>query len=142
MAVTSTPIYPQSPQAKAYQLTHTTDLSLETLYAAGANGSQIEGINVSNTDTSAYTLQLYAYDGTTAHLLGSFNIPASSGNLSADAAVALLGPNSAGALAGLPYDVNGNQIIYLPSGWSLQVGVTSQITSGKVVDCVAFGGDF
>jgi hypothetical protein len=141
MAISNAAIFPQKVQSWAVQILPADTTTLKTLVTAGSNGSIIESLMVTNTDsTVAYTYQVFANDGATSHLLGSANIPVSAGNVPAtNAAVDIL---RSGNLPGLPVDANGNFVIYLPSGWTLKVAVTVTVTAAKVIDSTAMGADY
>ena len=140
MALSNLPIFPQKIQAWALQLLNATGTTITTLLTAGSNGSVVESLNVTNTDSGvAYTLQFYLNDGTTNHLLGSVNVPLSSGNTTAAPAVDIL---RQGLIPGVVLDANGNYVLNIPSGYALKVAVTVAVTAAKVVDVVAMGSDY
>jgi len=140
MAFSYNAIYPQTIQSWAVQILPADTTTLKTLVTAGANGSIVDSINVSNTDSAvAYTLQVFVNDGTTSHLLGSVNIPLSAGNTTAAPGIDIL---RSGQLPGVPVDSNGNYIIVLKGTYTLKVAVTVTVTAAKVVDCVAMGADY
>lgn len=140
MALTPTPGYPQKIQCWAVQILPADTTTIKTIVTAGANGSVIESLNISNTDAGvAYTLQLYMNDGSTNHLLCSVNIPLSSGNTTAAPAVDVL---RSGLVPGVILDANGNYVLNVPSGFIFKAAVTVTVTAAKVVDVVAMGSDF
>lgn len=139
MSLSSTPAFPQKIQGWAVQLTNAIGTTITTLMSAGANGSIIESINCSLTDTTANGLQVYLNDGTTNHLLGTVTIPISSGNVAGTAAVDIL---RAGMLPGVPVDSNGNYTLFVPSGFSVKVAATAAPAATKVLDVVAMGADY
>lgn len=59
MAVTATPVFPQSIKNGAVNITSNDTTTLKTLYTGGTNGSIINHIIVSSTDTSARDLVFY-----------------------------------------------------------------------------------
>jgi hypothetical protein len=136
-AVSNLPIFPQNMQAFVLQLTNAIGTTVTTVVTGGANGTLIESLNVSSTDaTLAHTFQVYLSNGTTAFLLGSVNVPISAGNVAGTPAVDFL---RSGAAPGLPVDVDGNFVIYVPSGFTLQVSVTVAVTTADFVEIVALG---
>lgn len=138
MAVTATAIYPQlilSPSAQIVAATGTNKVALYT--PVNANGSVVKSILVCNTDTLAYTLQLFATTGGTDYLLGTFTIPANAGNVAGTQAVNLLQNMS------LSYDMAGNQELYVGNGTVLKIATTSTVTAAKAIQAtVTEGGDF
>lgn len=150
MTVTSTPIYPQTVQAWAAALVNGTGAftfvassnvttNLISLVAGGTNGSKVEAINVSTTDTSPNTLLLILNNGTANFILSTFSIPANSGNATSTPSVSLFANTQ---FTGLSYDSSGNKYFYLPTGSTLFVGTTAIVTSSKQVSVVAVGASF
>jgi hypothetical protein len=139
MAGTATPIYPQTIQSTCTQLTNATGTSPTQIYSAGANGSKIENIAVTNTDTAAYTLNLYIQIASTNYLIGTINVPASSGNTTSAPSLNLLANSNF-----LPCnrDGQGNPYLYLAAGAKLMVAVTSTIIAGKTIQFAVQAGDF
>jgi len=140
MSVTSTPIFPQTIKSSEVQILPADTSSLKTLYTAGANGSRIEAIYATNTDTAAaYAIQLTVVESATNYLLGTINLPLSSGNTTAAPTVNLF---NAGTQLVLNKDSDGNPYIYLESGAVLKVNSTTTVNSGKILSFVANGGDY
>lgn len=140
MAVSLNPIFPQTIKAWALQLTNATGTTITTLMSAGANGSIIESINVTNGDV-ANVIAVYMNDGSVNHILGEIALPANAGNAAAGTTAGLDILRS-GIIPGLPVDANGNYVIYVPTGWALKVSAVTTITSGKSWDVTAMGADY
>jgi len=150
MAVTNTPVYVQAPQLWACALLNSTGAftfaansnvvtNLVSVLAAGTNGSKIEAINVSTTDTSPNTLQLLVLQASVLYVLTTVSIPAQSGFTTSAPSVNIL---ANAQFPGLSYDSQGNKYFYMPSGTTLYAGTTSIVTSAKQVSVVAIGGNF
>lgn len=140
MPVTPTPIFAQTIN-NSVLVFNNSGTSITTLYTAGANGSRIESIFVTNTDTAAYTVNVYITQSSTNYLIGTASIPLSSGNTTAVPTVDLLG--AAGNFGTvLNFDANGNTYLFLSSNSILKVATTATVTSGKNLTFVAFGGDY
>ena len=147
MAVTSTPIYPQlilTPSVQILPATTTTEVTLYT--ATNANGSKIENIILTNTDTAAaYAIQFFVYTSSTSYLIGTVNVALSSGNTIAVPAVSVMqAVNSAGnPYIPFSYDAFGNPYMYLASGSVLKIASLTTVNTGKAVTatCVV-SGDF
>jgi len=105
------------------------------LFVAGANGSRIAAVAACSTDTAAIDVQLFAYDGTTAYLIGTITVAIGAGNTGSVAAQNLL------ALSSCPW-LNSDGSITLPSGWKLQAKNVTTVTAAKTLTIVALGGDF
>lgn len=122
MAVTATPIFPQSIVNSTVVIPGTT--TTQTLITAGTNGTKVENISVSSTCASNVTINLYLTISATQYLLTQYNIPANSGNSTTIPAVSLLNNTQ----ISLNYDNNGNKYYLLASGSSLQATATATFT--------------
>ncbi len=149
MSVTATPVFPQAPtcwgaivqnSTGAWTVSITVGTNLVSLVAGGTNGTKVEAINVTTTDTSADSLYLVLYNGTNYFILGYFNIPAGAGSTSTSTPSVGLLNNS--QLAGLSFDSAGNKYLYIPNGSTLYVGVSTAVTSAKYLAAVAVGANF
>jgi ribosomal protein S11 len=142
MAVTATPIYPQTLTNTPITIVNATGSSAVTAYTGGANGTKLEAIYVTNTDSSAaYAINVFIKQSSTSYLLGTVNVPLSSGNTTSASTINLL--SSSGNLgAVLPKDSNGNPYIYLSSASSVTVASTTTVTSAKTLTFLAQGEDF
>ena len=138
---TPTPIFPQLINTPSVQILPATTNTLVTLYTGGVNGSIVESILVSSTDTSARLLQLSILTGAVSYILGTINIPLSSGTTGAAPAVNLISSTNT-AIIPVNTDSNGNQYIYIGSGSVLQVNCTTTVTTAKIISLTAQGGDF
>ena len=139
MAVTSTPIFPQTIQNWAVQILPADTTTKKTLVTGGANGTKIEAINVASDDTASKNLQFYLSDGATDYLLTWVAIAATSGFTTTVPSVAPLQSTQ------FPlnwFDANGNKCYMLKSGWSLKVAVSATMTTAKTMHITAIGSDF
>jgi hypothetical protein len=140
MATTSTPIYAQKIQSWAYQFLPATTTTKTVIVAGGANGSQVTSLTFHSTDTAAMNMALSLYDGTTYYQLCVINIPAASGN--ASLATPPIDAFRNPYFVGLQFDPFGNKVLNVPSGWSLVGAMLVTITTAKVVNALAQGGDY
>ena len=141
MAVTATPIFPQTIQNYALSFVNADGTTLKTLATGGTNGTKIEWISVSSTDTTARDVQFWLSDGTTNYLLNTITDDITAGFVTSTTVV----PKSVfnyQQMGFLTYDANGNKYLYLKSGWSIKVGVLVAVTSAKNVYVIAQGADF
>ncbi len=140
MATTSTPIFPQTINSSSQQILPADTTTLKTLYTGGANGSKVESILLTNTDTvAAYAIQFSVTISAVTYLLGTVNVPISSGNtIIAPAINALQSANLP-----LSFDAFGNPYLYLASGAVLKINSLTTVNTGKIVSatCTA-AGDF
>lgn len=139
MAVTNTPVYPQTITVTPITIVNADSTNKKTLYTAGANGSRIENVSVTNTDTAGYTLNIYITQGGTDYLLGTVSLPLSAGNTTAAPTFNLLTNSN---FAVLCKDANGNSYLYLSSGSTLKAAVTVAVTAAKTVTFLTQGGDY
>ena len=150
MAMTATPVYPQTPIAACALLQNSTNAftfsaasntttNLVSLVVGGTNGTLVEAITVSSTDTSARDLILVLNNGSYNFPMCVVSIPATAGFVNSVAPVDLL---RTVYVPGFAYDSNGNRFLYIPNGSTLYVGTLAQITSAKQISAIAFGGNF
>lgn len=140
MAVTSTPIFPQTVGTGFAQIAPADTTALKTLYTAGADGSTIENIIVTSTDTSARDLQFVVTISAVDYIIGSLTIPLSSGNTAAAPPVSVF--RHANFASILTIDGTGNPIIRLPTGAVLKVRALTTVTATRVISVICQGGNF
>ena len=139
MPGTATPIYPQTIKNWAVQILPADTTTIKTIATGGTNGSVIEMLTVSSSDTVARDLVFYLNDGTTNYRLFTLNIPINSGNTNAIASVA---PFNSTLWPAVPFNNSGNKFIYVANGWSLRVNSTVAVSATRSIDIVAHGGDY
>lgn len=139
MAGTATPIYPQTVSNYVAQILPATASNKVALVTGAANGTKLESISVTSTDTTARDLQFILTKGGVDYILCTIPIPINSGNTNALFAIDALRHTNWPALA---YDSNGNRIFYVANGSVLNVKSTTTVTAAKEIDIVAQGGDF
>lgn len=140
MAVTNTPIYPQSINQTAVTIVNADSTNKKTAYTAGANGSKIEAIYITNTDTNAYTMNIYETISGTDYLIGTVNIPLSSGNTTSAPTVNLFNMSTNFGVI-LNRDASGNPYLYLAASAIIKVALTGAITAAKTMTIVSMGED-
>lgn len=142
MPVTNTPIFPQTIVNTPVTIVNADGTGKKTVYTGGTNGSKVENIQVTNTDSGvAYTLQFFMTISATDYLIGSVNIPLSAGNTSAAPTVNALNYANNWGVA-LNTDSNGNNYLYVANGTTLKAAVTVAVTAAKTVTILAQGDDF
>src|SRR4051794_32654395 len=139
MSVTATPIFPQAVNAAVGTIANADGTTVKTVLTAGTNGSKVEALTVSSTDTSDRVVNVYLTRSAVNYLLCTLTVPLSSGN---DAAVSPVDVFHHARVPGLSYDANGNRVLYLKSGDTLSWGCTTTVTSGKTLTALAQGGDY
>jgi len=136
MAVNTNPIFIADRGAWPLELDNADGTNALALVVAGANGTLIEAIAATTTDTSDVEVDLLISDGTTDYAVGSVTVPAGAGtDGGTTAAVDLLQQTD---LQWLRDDLT----LALTAGHTLKAAAHAAITSAKVVHLVAFGGDY
>ena len=140
MAVTATPIYPQTINPTVARIQNSDSTNKVTLYTAGTNGCRISNIMVTSTETSsAKSLAFYITSSGTDYLIGTVNIPANSGFTTSAATVF---PIATTQFVSLDVDANGNRYFTLKSGQVLKASVAVAMTSGKFMDFYIGAGEY
>ena len=158
MPVTNTPIFPQAVVNTGVTLFHGTGLvqfaasgtatgTMSPFFTAGANGSILTAIMISNMDTATCTaaiiLSTSAGASTYVQTLG-FVAVAGGGTTTQYIAPATNCLNGTQGPQNLPYDSCGNKILYVAAGSTLNVGLLSTIitVAGGGLNVSAIGGNF
>lgn len=139
MTGTATPIFPQTIKGGVAQILPADTTTLKTLVTPGANGSKVDSISVTSTDTATRDVQLWITVTAVNYLLGTVNIPIGSGNTNAVPSISLLDSLQTPFIR---TDNNGNKYLYLPSGGVLSIAVLTTVTAAKAIQAYAQYGDF
>lgn len=139
MPVVSTPVFPQTVITSVAQILPADTTTLKTLITPGSNGSRIDAILVSSTDTSAKDLQFVLTISSVDYVLGTLSIPANSGFTNS---VPLVSVFAHSQFVALNTDVNGNKHMFLANGAVLKVKALSTVTTAKAISIIAQRGDF
>lgn len=131
MTANTSPIFEVGPNSAGVQILPADTTTKMTLITADAtDGSRVDAINVTSTDTSAVVVNVYVNIGGTDYTRGSVSVAAGAGTLGA--ATVDLVPTLAATLGYIP----------LPPGAILKVAANATITAAKQVDFVASYGDY
>ena len=130
MAANTSPIFELTVKNAGVQIVPADTTTLKTVYTGGTNGSRIDQLLVSSTDTAAMTLMWYKNIGGTDYHLADTVIAIGSGytTVAAVDAITTLAPV-------LGY-------LVLASGDILKVKVLAAVTTAKQIDIVAQLGDY
>lgn len=139
MAGTSTAIFPQTVKTFVAQILPADTTTKKTLVTGGTNGTKIEALMLTSTDTTSRDVQFWMTSGGTDYLLCTISAILSSGNTNSAATIDVL---RHAMFQGLSYDSNGNKILYVASGCVLKVACLTTVTAAKEIDIVGCGGDF
>lgn len=139
MAVTATPIFPQTVKTFTAQILPADTTTKKTLVTGGTNGTKIESLMLTSTDGTSRDVQFWLGNGSIDLLLCTISAVLNSGNTNAVAAIDVL---RHAMFQGLSYDASGNKIFYVASGCTLKVACTGTVTAAKEIDVTGCGGDF
>jgi hypothetical protein len=130
MAQNTSPIFELVPTDKGAQFAIGDTTTKKTIQTGGTNGTRIDSIMVSTNDTTAVNLAFYINDGSTDFYIGNVVVAIGSGytTVARVDAMATLSPR-------LGY-------LVLPSGYILKANCVATMTTAKVTDVVAMGGDY
>lgn len=140
MAGTATPIFQQSLKNGAVQILPADTTTLKTIVTPGTNGSKVESLIVSSTDTSARDLQLTVTKGGVDYVLGTISIPANTGFTNGVVLINVF--QHANISVALNNDLNGNKVLYLENGSVLKAKTLTTVTAAKAINLFAQYGDF
>ena len=136
MPLNTNPVFIGTRRSVGVELDNADSTNLVSLFVAGANGSLIEAIAVTSTDTAAVELDLYLYDGAASFRLGSVTVPIGAGSNGGTTAAAD-GLNQ----TELPW-LRDDLTLALAAGCTLKAAAHAAITSAKLVHVTVFGGDY
>jgi uncharacterized protein YjiK len=139
MAVTATPIFPQLIKSPAVQILPADTTTLKTLVTAGADGTIVNELLISSTDTSARDLAVYVTISAVDYLIGTVSIPANAGNSNSIPSVGFF---DSANLTFLQTDNNGHKFLMLETGAVLKVKTLTTVTAAKAIQVVAQAGNF
>lgn len=140
MAVTATPIYPQTVKNAVVSFVNADGTTVKTVLAGGTNGTQITAITVSSTDSANRDIKFWLTVGGTDYLLCTVQIPINSGNTNAIAPVDIFRSTM---VPGLAFDALGNRVLHLSSTSTLRASMGSAVTAATTVSVVVTSaGDF
>lgn len=130
MAANTSPIFEAVPRVLGISLAIGDTTTPKTFGTIGAEGTRIDSIMCSTNDTAAVNLAFYINDGSTDHYIGVVLLPIGTGYTTVVRvdAMTTLSP-ALGYLA-------------IPTGYLLKAGCVATMTTGKVTDVVAMGGDY
>lgn len=111
----------------------------KTIFTAGADGSLIEAIAITTTDTVANAILLRIKEGSNTYPLGHITVPASSGQGTINAVSGL----NRGNLPFVQVDANGNPVIKLEAGYTIEACLNANYTTAsRALYVTCLGGDF
>lgn len=140
MAVTSTGSFPQNPKNGNVQILPADASGLKTIYTGGANGSKINALMVTSSDTAARDVTWGITIAAVFYPLGTVTIPITAGQINSAPAVNLFDLTKT---PGLPLDSDGNPYVFLASAsYTLQAKTLTTVTAAKEIDISALAADW
>ncbi|MHB8398423.1 MAG: hypothetical protein ACYDCI_05740 [Candidatus Limnocylindrales bacterium] len=130
MAAGTSPIFEAAVRILGIQFTSADTTTKKSFGTIGANGTRIDSIMCSTSDTVAVNLAFAINDGTTDHYIGVVALPIGAGytTVARVDAMATLSP------------VLGYLVI--PSGYTLKAGCVATMSASVTTDAVGIGGDY
>lgn len=139
MAVTPTPIYPQTLKNYIMSFAPADTTTAKIVVTPGLNGCKLLGLLVQSTDTADRDIVLSVLIASVNYNLATIKIPLNSGNTNALPNVDLF---HLAQFPGLSIDAVGNRYMDLAFGTQLQIAMGTTITAAKQVNVFGWGADF
>lgn len=137
MALTATPVFVQTPNIDKTSIKPADTTALKTICTPGTNGSKVNAVIATSTDTATRIVQLWLTRSATSFLLGSTLLAIGAGTDGVANSSNLLT-----TIPGLPVDNDGQPYLFLRNGDTLQVATTTTVTTAKEIDVTCIYGDF
>lgn len=140
--MTNTPVYPQGLNNGIQSFVNADGSgsgNAKTLFTPGANGSILDSLLVSSSDTSDRDLTFCLFISSTLYAIATIKIPLTAGTVDTIPTVDILRSLQ---FPGLSYDAFGNRILKLASGTLLKAYAGSTVTTAKQINVYAEGRDF
>jgi hypothetical protein len=136
MPANTNPIFVGSRRSVGTELATADGTTARVIWTAGTNGSLIEAVSITSTDTSAVEVDLYLSDGATVYGLGSVAVAAGSGTDGGTTA-----PVNGLNQTELPW-LRDDLTVAIGPDHLLMAAAHAAITAAKEVNIVVFGGDY
>lgn len=131
MTANVAPVFELTPQNAGVTILPADTTVAKTIFTAGAEGSRIDSILVSSTDSAAMNLAFYIDDGVTSYYIGNVSVPIGSGYTTVARVDAMQTLKPAF-----------QNFIALHHGYTLKANVVVAVTAGRVITIVTLAGDF
>lgn len=132
-------VYVQLPKNGLAQILSADTTTKKTIFTAGAvngNGNKITGLSITNTDTNAYTVQIWIDRGGVKYPQITLTIPLSSGFTNAAPPVNVF------SNWGLPVDNDGQKYLFLETGDLLQFASLTTLAAAQSLNAQAVHSEF
>ncbi len=140
--MTNTPVFPQTLNSSVQQFLNADGNGAGTekaLFTPGSNGSILDALLVSSSDTSARDLVFGFTVSGTFYVLSTVQIPITAGLTNAIPSVDILRSLQ---IPGLSYDAFGNRVMIIKNGFVLKAYAGATVTTAKAINVFALGRDF
>lgn len=136
--MSATPSYIATPRTPAAAFANADATSFKSIFTAGASGSRVDSLLVSNTDTSnAYVLQLALQKSGVDYVIGEVTIPIGSGTNGSAKSVFAMSPTD---IPGLSNSEGG--AIFMETGVVLRGRVKTTVAGVNSVQIAGIAGDY
>lgn len=135
MAVSSTPVLPQTPKLGLAQILPADASAWKTVITGGTNGTKVVSLTLTSTDTSNRIVQVAVTRSATQHIFNAVTVTAGAGTDGTTTSID-------GLPSTLPVDNDGQKYLFLESGDTLDISATTTVTAAKVIDAMAPEADF
>lgn len=136
--MSANPSFIATPQTPVAQFENADGTTFKTLHTAGADGTRIDTLIGTSTDTAAaYVVQLALQKSAVDYVIGEVTIPIGSGTNGTAKSVAMLNPTD---IPGLVYTEGGS--LFLATGVALRARVKTAVSGSFKVQIVGCAGDY
>lgn len=135
MAANISPIFPVTPAGSTQTFVNADGTTKKVIFTGGTNGSRLDNVAITSTDTSAVTFNVYINDGTTDIQVGAISVPAGAGTNTTVPPVSML------TLSNFPW-LPTSLSVFTKAGWTIKLAASVAVTATKQVSVVALGGDY
>lgn len=136
--MSASPSFIAAPKNPVQSFANADGTTFKSVFSAGSNGSRLDTLIGTNTDTTAaYVVQLAIQKSSVDYVIGEVNIPIGSGTNGSAKSVAML---NATDIPGLAYTENG--ALYLETGCVLMARVKTAVAGAYAVQLAGVGGDY
>ena len=139
MAVTHKPVYAQTVNNGSVQILPADTTSLKTILTAATDGTIVEKLLVTSSDTAAKDLQVYITVGGVDYLIGTMTVPANSGFTASIPSLNFFQHSQVSS--SVNQDSNGNKYLRMMTGEVLKAKVLSSVSASKAIYLRAEGGN-
>ncbi len=140
MALTTTPVFPQTPNNGKVQIARSDGLATKSIYTGGANGSKVFAVIGASTSTGSIDVQFSIIRSGTTYLMGTQTFTTGAGASGSVPSVNVFGSTQ---IPGLPIDSDNNPFLFLKDASDvLSCAALSTVATATFITLTAFVADF